>query len=129
MSNVTLNFTTAQTVNVFFDKKASIPLTGIFNDLTNPLAPVPIDLTTYDFQFYLKIDGKSLTTYEIGSGVLSTPYLVKNGTSHSTLDMSAMWENIKSFWTGSNMTLSMVMITPAGKQFIAIIYKICVTDN
>lgn len=90
MSNANINTSRAKQVDVEIFDHDNLPLSATYTS-----SSVPIDLTNYRFDFYLKRDQQLLKTYSIASGSTSSTYLNKTGGSVNVLEMEAMWEDIQ----------------------------------
>jgi hypothetical protein len=70
-----------------------------YSNVTNPVAPFAVDLSTFFFRFELCRGKDLLKFYEIQNGEMATGYLSKEGASHETLNIQLMLQDIRTLTT------------------------------
>lgn len=122
----TINTSRAQYVAASIFNYDQLPVSIVFIDETDPLVPVPLDITNYRFDFYLK-DNLNVTRleYSIAAGVLSNAYLQKIGTDTDTLNLQNMLEDLRAKSDPATAyRLIQVATDPSNKVYAQVIYQI-----
>lgn len=118
----------AQKVIVNINNYDQIPLQLTYNDVTNPNAPVAIDIRPYTFSFDLL---SSTVPEPVQNYTLlpngSSAFLRITGTGNNIIDMSAMWRDIQQnqlTLKGTAYRLVQLVTDNAGNSFVHVIYSI-----
>lgn len=123
-----VNISRAQTITVKINDYDNMPLSLTYQDNTNPSSPVAIDLTNYAFQFDLKYLDTTIKSYTLAAGVMSNSYLTKGGTGNSVLDMTGLWDDVR---TEVNFTpgrrLIQFVTDSSGNAYVHLVYDIDVS--
>lgn len=122
----TLNTSRAQYVPASIFNYDQLPVSLEYTDEDDPLNPVPVDLTDYRFDFYLK-DNTNATKleYSIAAGVFTNAYLQKTGGSVNVLNIQGMLEDLRAKSSPSTAyRLIQVVTNPSNQVYTQVIYQI-----
>lgn len=121
-----INTSRAQYVNASIFNYDQLPVSLEYTNEADPQNPVPLDLTDYRFDFYLKdISDVTRLEYSIAAGVLTNDYLQKTGDDTNILNLQNMLEDLRAKSDPATAyRLIQIATNPQAQVYAQIIYQI-----